>query len=73
MSTTPAILKKYWKPALATGAGGTSLALWFEEILLIGLDLLVVLALLFVVGPIYLFNQFMFKSTLPRREDKNHR
>lgn len=71
MSITSSAVRKYWKPALATGAGGTSLALWFEEILLIGLDLLVVLALLLVVGPIYLFNQFMFKSATPKPEDKN--
>jgi len=69
MSTTSA-LKKYWKPALVTGAGGTSLFLWFEEIIVIGLDLLAVLALLLVVGPLYLFDEFMFRSTKPRREDK---
>lgn len=71
MSTTTSAIKKYWKPALATGAGGTSLLLWFEEILVIGLDLLVVLGLLLVVGPIYLFNQFVFKSATPRPEDKS--
>jgi hypothetical protein len=70
MSTTTSAIKKYWKPALATGAGGTSVILWFEEILVIGLDLLAILALLLVVGPIYLFNQFMFKSATPRPEDK---
>lgn len=71
MSTTSSAIKKYWKPALATGAGGTSVFLWFEEILVIGLDLLAVLALLLVVGPIYLFNQYMFKSATPRPEDKH--
>ncbi|MCQ3938414.1 MAG: hypothetical protein DPW18_15400 [Chloroflexi bacterium] len=64
-------LRKYWKPALATGAGGTSLILWFEEIILFGLDLLAVLALLLLAGPIYLFNYFVFKSAMPRMEDKN--
>lgn len=71
MSTTSSAIKKYWKPALATGAGGTSVILWFEEILVIGLDLLAILALLLVVGPIYLFNQYMFKSATPRPEDKH--
>ena len=66
-------MKKYWKPALATGAGGTSLILWFEEIIVIGLDLLAVLALLLVVGPIYIFNHFIFKSATPKREDKYER
>ena len=70
MSTNAtSVLRKYWKPALATGAGGTSLLLWFEEIFLLGLDILAVLALLLLAGPIYLYNQFVFKSTKPRRED----
>jgi hypothetical protein len=64
-------LRKYWKPALATGAGGTSIIIWFEEIILLGLDMLAVLALLVVAGPILLFNHFMFKSAIPRKEDKN--
>ena len=66
-------MKKYWKPALATGAGGTSLVIWFEEIIIIGLDLLAVLALLLVVGPIYIFDHFMFKSATPKSEDKYER
>ncbi len=70
MSTTKkSVLQRYWKPALATGAGGTSVIIWFEEILLIWLDILSVAALLLVAGPILLFNHFMFKSTKPRKED----
>ena len=78
MSTTTSALRKYWKPALATGAGGTSVVLWFEEILLFleelivfGLDVLAVLVLLLLAGPIYLFNHFVFKSAMPSVEDKN--
>lgn len=63
-------LRKYWKPALATGAGGTSLFIWFEEILLLGLDILAVLALLLLAGPIYLYNYFVFKSAIPTLKDK---
>jgi hypothetical protein len=70
MSATTNALKKYWKPALATSAGGTSLILWFEEILVLGLDLLAIAALLLVTGPIYLFNHFVFKSAMPRLDDK---
>jgi hypothetical protein len=70
MPPTTSIVKRYSKPALVTSAGGTSLLLWFEEIIAIGLDFLVCAALLLVVGPIYLFNHFMFKSATPRREDK---
>lgn len=70
MSTkTRLVLQKYWKPALATGAGGTSLLIWLEEILVIWLDILSVLMVLLVAGPILLFNHLMFKSTKPRKED----
>jgi hypothetical protein len=72
MSTnTRSALRKYWKPALATGAGGTSIVIWFEEILLLGLDILAILAVIILAGPILLFNHFMFKSAIPRKEDKN--
>lgn len=72
MSTTAtSALRKYWKPALATGAGGTSVLIWLEEILLIWVDILSVLVVLLVAGPILLFNHFMFKSATPRKEDKN--
>ena len=63
-------LRKYWKPALATGAGGTSLLIWFEEIIVLGLDVLAVLALLLLAGPIYLYNYFVFKSATPTLKDK---
>lgn len=66
------VLRKYWKPAIATGAGGTSIVIWLEEILLIWVDIISVLAMLLVAGPILLFNHFMFKSATPRKEDKNH-
>lgn len=72
MSTnTTSVLRKYWKPALATGAGGTSIILWFEEIIIFGLDILALLALLLVTGPILLFNHFVFKSAMPTIKDKN--
>ena len=71
MSTSAtSALRKYWKPILATGAGGTSLILWFEEIVIFGLDILAVLALLLLAGPIYLFNEYVFKSAMPTLKDK---
>lgn len=66
---TKSVLQRYWKPALATGAGGTSILIWLEEILLIWLDILSVLVVLLIAGPILLFNHLMFKSTKPRKED----
>lgn len=71
-ASTTTVLRKYWKPVLVTGAGGTSIVLWFEEILAFVIDILElfsVLALLLLVGPIYLFNHFVFKNTKPRKED----
>lgn len=68
---TTSTLRKYWKPLLVTGAGGTSLLIWFEEILIFGLDILAVVSLLILAGPIYLFNHLLFRSATPRREDQN--
>ena len=70
MSATTSALRKYWKPALATGVGGTSIAIWFEEIIFFGLDILAILSVLVVTGPILLFNHFVFKSAMPKLEDK---
>jgi len=61
-------LRKLWKPAIATGAGGATLAIWFEEIMtstveIIGVILLSILGIL-----ICLFDNLVFKSRMPRRE-----
>jgi hypothetical protein len=69
--STKSVLRRYWKPALATGAGGTSVLLWLEEILAIWLDIVAVLAVLLLAGPILLFNHFVFKSATPKKEDIN--
>ncbi|GJQ36416.1 MAG: hypothetical protein HS100_20530 [Anaerolineales bacterium] len=63
-------LRKYWKPALATSAGGTSIVIWFEEIILFGLDILAVFAIFLLAAPIYLFNHFVFKAATPTLKDK---
>ena len=68
---TKSALRKYWKPALATGAGGTSLIVWFEEIIALGVEFIGVIFLLILAGPIYLLNHFVFKSATPRPEDRN--
>lgn len=70
MSTTTSALRKYWKPALATSLGGTSIVIWFEEILLLGLDILAILSVLVVTGPILIFNHFLFKVASPSLKDK---
>jgi hypothetical protein len=62
-------LRKFWKPAVVTGAGGTSLVIWFEEIIAFAADFIGVILLTILGGLICLFDHFVFKSRMPRRED----
>jgi hypothetical protein len=62
-------LRNYWKPAVATGAGGTTLIIWFEEIIAFAADFIGVILLAVLGGLICLFDNFIFKSRTPRRED----
>mgnify|MGYP006382720357 CR=1 FL=1 len=62
-------LRKLWKPAVATGAGGTTLIIWFEEIIAFATDFIGVILLTVLGGLICLFDNFIFKSRIPRRED----
>ncbi len=62
-------LRKFWKPAVVTGAGGTSLVIWFEEIIAFATDFIGVILLTVLGGLICLFDNFIFKSRIPRRED----
>jgi len=57
------------KPALATGTGGTTLVVWFEEIMAFAAEILGVILVAILGGLICLFDQFIFKSRMPRRED----
>jgi hypothetical protein len=70
-SLRSSISRRFWKPAAVTGAGGTAVVIWFEEILLYAE---VILALIFVpilAGMIYLFDILVFKSRIPSRDDLN--
>jgi hypothetical protein len=58
-----------WKPAAVTGAGGTAVAVWFEEILLFGQEILALIFLPIIAGAIYLLDFLIFKSCMPCRED----
>ena len=62
-------VRKFWKPAIATGAGGTSLIIWFEEVIAFAADFIGVILLTVLGGLICLFDNFVFKSRIPRRED----
>ena len=61
--------RRIWKPAAITGAGGTAVAIWFEEILMFSQEILALIFLPILAGVIYLLDIFMFNSRMPRRED----
>jgi hypothetical protein len=63
------IVRRFWKPVAATGAGVTAVVLWFEEMMLFVQDILALIFLPILAGVIYLLDIFMFKSRMPRRED----
>jgi hypothetical protein len=58
-----------WKPAVATGAGGTTLAIWFEEILAFAAEFIGVIVISLMAGLIYLFKIYVFKYAMPRSDD----
>ena len=62
-------LRKLWKPAVATGAGGTTLALWFEEIVAFAAEFISVIVISLMAGLIYLFKTCVFKSAMPGSDD----
>ncbi|MFZ6027176.1 MAG: hypothetical protein ACOYYS_05605 [Chloroflexota bacterium] len=66
------LLRRLWKPSLATGASGVAVALWIEEAIAFAEEILAMLALTFMAGVIYFLNLFMFKSRMPQREDKEN-
>lgn len=61
--------RRIWKPAALTGAGGTAVAIWFEEILMFSQEILALIFLPIMAGVIYLLDISIFKSRLPCRED----
>ena len=63
------MFRRFWKPIAATGAGGTAIVIWFEEMLLFIQDILALIFLPILAGIIYLLNIFAFRSRMPRRED----
>ncbi|MCU0486104.1 MAG: hypothetical protein MUC85_08345 [Anaerolineales bacterium] len=71
MSQSPrsSILRRFWKPAAITGAGGTAGAIWFEEMLLYAEEVLALVFLPILAGVIFIYNTIVFKSRLPRRDD----
>jgi hypothetical protein len=65
------IFRRLWKPAAVTGAGGTAIALWLDEIVMFSQEILALIFLPLMAGVIYLLDIFIFKSRMPHREDLN--
>lgn len=62
-------IRRLWKPAIATGTGGTALVIWFEEIIFFATELIGVIFLPILAGIIFLFNIFLFKSCELKGDD----
>lgn len=65
------LFRRLWKPAVLIGGGSTTVAVWFDEIIEFGQEILVLIFLPIIAGAIYLLDIFIFKSRMPRREDMN--
>jgi hypothetical protein len=63
------VFRRLWKPVVATGAGGTTIAIWLNEVTTFGEEILALIFLPILAGVIYLLDIFIFKSRMPRRED----
>ena len=63
------IVRRFWKPAAVTGAGGTAIVIWFEEIAIFAQDILALIFLPILAGAVYLLDILIFRSRMPRRED----
>jgi hypothetical protein len=63
-SSRPPELRRLWKPA-----AGIGVAVWLEEILAFGQEIIAVIFLPLSAGVIYLLNAFLFRSRMPTRED----
>ena len=62
------VFRRLWKPVVVTGAGGTAVAIWFEEIIAFSAEILALIFLPIMAGVIYLLDILIFKSRMPRRE-----
>ncbi len=67
------VYRRLWKPAVVTGTGGSVAAIWLDEILIFGEEILALILLPFMAGIIYLLDIFMFKSRMPKRNDLTNR
>ena len=75
--TTSVSYSRRWRrwllPATSAGAGGTALVIWFEELIALAAEFISVIILLALSVPIFLFNHLVFKSAMPRPDDKREK
>jgi hypothetical protein len=62
--------RRWGLPAAATGAGGTAIVIWFEEIMASAMEIIGLLLLSVLAGVIYLFNICLFNSAMPKTDEK---
>jgi hypothetical protein len=63
------VWRRWWKPAVVTGAGGAAIAVWLDDILVFAEEILGILLLPIMAGIIYVLDILMFRSRMPRREE----
>jgi hypothetical protein len=63
------LFRRLWKPVTATGAGGTAVVIWFDEIIAFSQEILGLIFLSILGAAVCLLDNFVFKSRIPRRED----
>jgi hypothetical protein len=68
-SPQASVFRRMWKPAFVTGAGGATLAFWFDQIVMFGEEFLALVFLPILAGVIYLYDILLFRSQTPRCED----
>jgi len=65
-------LRRRWiAPVVATGAGGTVLMIWLEELIAFATEFIGVIFLPILAAVIYAFNVYVFKSAEPKADDQN--
>ena len=61
--------RRWLPPAMAAGAGGTALVIWFEELIAHAAEFFGVILLVILSVPIFVFNHLVFKSAMSRPDD----
>jgi hypothetical protein len=63
-------VRRLWKPAVATGTGGTAVVIWFEEVVTFFIDWIGLILIPILAAFLYLFNIFLFKSYELKSDDQ---